>query len=1530
MKRLALITLLALPLPAAAQETAQEERDVGLIQGFIEENLSGVSRTVRIEGFDGALSSRATIERLTIADEQGVWLRAEDLVLDWNRSALLRGRVEVNEMTAGLIALPRTPIAEATAPSPEATPFALPELPVSIRVDELRADRIELGAPLVGQELILSLTGSASLADGDGQASLQADRLEGQEGSFALTGSYSNETDILDLDLTFAEAEDGIVATRLGIPGAPSLTLALQGTGPLSDYTADLQLATGGVDRITGEITTATDDAGRRFRLDIDGDIAPLFAPEFEEFFGPDVSLDVAGRRAGDGSLSLDTLDLSTDALTLSGSAEIDPDQWPRRLDLTGELRHPDGGPVTIPASGDPITVGDGQLSVQFDAAEDDRWTAEIQLSQIERPGLAIDRLRLDGGGLIRRGERFTATLDYGAEGLTLDDVGAAEALGSAITGGLRLAAPAGAPIEITEFSLTGAGLALGTTATIDRDDGFRTAYDLSATVEDLARFSTLAGRELSGDITLTSQGTVTPLDGSFDLTIDGDTGDLGIGIAEVDGLIDGDGSLALSATRDTDGTRIENLRIETDDALITGSADLSSDGSDASVEAAIRDLSAVRDGLSGRAELRGDLAQTADGGLTVDIGLTGPGGLDTVIDATVAPRELARRISGTARISADDLSPYATLAPNGLGGAVSVELVGGVTPETLLFDGRISGVTSDLQTGLADLDRLLDGTGRLDIAARRDRDGITLDRLRVAYPLLSADLTGQATEPGPIDGPPSLDTLGTVSLAGSVNAEDLSVFSDLAGRPLDGSVSLTLDASAEPEDLFFDIDVTGTTEDLAAGIPQLDPLIDGRGIITARASRDAEALRIDDLRLDFVGIDLTASGSTAEGAGRGRFDLRVPDLSLIDAALSGAASVTGTADRSATGVWSIDADATGPGGLDALIDAEVGPREDGFPLRADANLRASNLSAYRQIAGLPLSGAVEAQTTVRGTLENGTYDITANATTQSLAIGQQAVDTLLAGSGRITFQGARRADGTLVLDQFDAVYPNITVDADGSLDGGTSRARFDARLADIGLFVPELSGPATADGTATLRPGGEIVLDAALTGPAGTRATVAGTIQGNNLNLRTSGAVPLGLANPFVEPRQLSGTAQFDLSVAGPPALSSVSGRIATSGARVSLPTLGRAAENVALTANLAGGTATLETTGRVSTGGTIAASGTIGLDAPFPANLTARLNQASLIDPQLYETTVDGQVSIQGPLAGGAAISGQIDLGTSEIRIPSSSLGGLGTLPDIVHVNPPPAVQETRRRAGLLPSQQAETGTGTTRPYPLDILVRAPARIFVRGRGLDAELGGQLRIGGTTAEVIPQGRFELIRGRLDILGQRFQLDEGAITLLGDFVPNIRLVAVTETDTTTISIIVEGSIDDPDIRFTSSPELPEEEVLAQLLFGRDLDSISPLQAVQLASAVSTLAGGGGGGLVGDLREQTGLADLDITTGEDGSAALRAGAYLSENIYTDVTVGSTGDAEISLNLDITRSLTARGTVGSDGETGLGIFFERDY
>jgi len=222
----------------------------------------------------------------------------------------------------------------------------------------------------------------------------------------------------------------------------------------------------------------------------------------------------------------------------------------------------------------------------------------------------------------------------------------------------------------------------------------------------------------------------------------------------------------------------------------------------------------------------------------------------------------------------------------------------------------------------------------------------------------------------------------------------------------------------------------------------------------------------------------------------------------------------------------------------------------------------------------------------------------------------------------------------------------------------------------------------------------------------------------------------------------------------------------------------------------------------------------------------------------------------------------------------------------------------------------------------------LNAPNQIFVRGRGLDAELGGRIRLLGTLSNLSPQGKFTLRRGRLSILSQRLDLVEGDISLEGDLDPMLNFLATTSSSDIQAFIRLSGSASKLQVSFSSNPELPEDEVLAHIIFGRNITDLSPAQIARLASLAAELTGGNRPSLINGLRANTGLDDIDLVQDSDGNAAVKAGKYVSDNVYLGVQAGR--ETEATINLDITDELTARGAVNSRGESSLGIFFEKDY
>jgi len=848
-----------------------------------------------------------------------------------------------------------------------------------------------------------------------------------------------------------------------------------------------------------------------------------------------------------------------------------------------------------------------------------------------------------------------------------------------------------------------------------------------------------------------------------------------------------------------------------------------------------------------------------------------------------------------------------------------------------------------------------LDGNGTLTLGATRGLTAdISLDSGNMAHddPALAralgsaaagrAQLAWQAGAPIRIDrldlagGDATLTARGTLgALANGLPVDgrallesgDLARFAALAGRDIAGRARATLEGRGTLFGGAFDVTLSTAATDLRTGTPRLDPLLAGRSTLDIAARRTGSGTTLDRLVLQGDHLSAQADGRLNARTGRLALTARIADLSRAEPRLSGPARLETRLNWAADGdltVSRLHAEAAG-----AVLDARgtVTTSDPDLPATGRLSLTSDDLSRLAGLAGRPLAGQVTLQATGSGSLRGKRADAAISLTGRDLRTGLAELDTITAG--KVTFDAdLAYGGGAPVINRLSLVTPRLTATARGAAPGDP--VALSARLDDLGLLAPGLSGPANLDGTLSLpRPGADATtIETTFTGPGNSRARVDGQIRGpfETLALAIAGQVPLALANGIIAPRSITGPARFDLRLDGPPRLASLSGTIGLDDARVALPSLKSALSGVSGTVTLGGGRARTDLTGSAEAGGRFRLQGPIALSPPFDAGLEITLTELGLRDPELFQTTANGRVNVTGPLAGGARITGALTLGRTELRVPSGSLGAAGALPPITHVAEPAAVKRTRRRAGLI-----ETGPDAApAAFPLDLVIDAPNRIFVRGRGLDAELGGRLRLGGTTANVRPSGSFSLIRGRIDVLTKRLDLTEGLIDLRGALDPWLRFVATTDADDITVQVILEGLASAPDVRFTSTPDLPQEEILARLLFGRSFSKMSAFQAAQLVGAAATLSGRGGGGLTGTLRDTFGLSDFDVTTTAGGATEFSAGAYISENIYSQVATDSEGRNRIELNLDLSRSVTVKGRADSEGDTGIGVFFEKDY
>lgn len=439
--------------------------------------------------------------------------------------------------------------------------------------------------------------------------------------------------------------------------------------------------------------------------------------------------------------------------------------------------------------------------------------------------------------------------------------------------------------------------------------------------------------------------------------------------------------------------------------------------------------------------------------------------------------------------------------------------------------------------------------------------------------------------------------------------------------------------------------------------------------------------------------------------------------------------------------------------------------------------------------------------------------------------------------------------------------------------------------------------------------------------------------LKGNGIDLKIDGGAPLGLANRFLAARgaQLTGVAQVNVNVSGSLAAPKLQGAFLVDDGRFVDPQTNVRFNNITVRGRLEGDRVVLEKASAKSAGsGSISISGSVSTDVAqgLPADLTVTLNHMTYNDGEMASATANGTMTITGALLREPLIKGNIQIEKAEITIPDN-FGGAALI-DVRHKHPPRPVAITLRRAGLDGAKSPKAAEARDGGPKVDLLLSA-SRIFIRGRGLDAEMGGRVRLAGYLSNVHPVGRFELVRGRFDILTKRLDFESGQVTLTGNMNPDLHFVARAEGDDVSVAVTVNGTSDDLDIALTSQPTLPQDEILSRLVFDRSVSELSPFQIAQLGMAAAQLAGvGGNTSLLGNLRGATGLDDLDVTSDGMGSTSVKAGRYIRDNIYLGVEAGSDGTTGGTLNLDINKNLKAKGVVGSDAKSGVGVFYEKDY
>jgi translocation and assembly module TamB len=368
----------------------------------------------------------------------------------------------------------------------------------------------------------------------------------------------------------------------------------------------------------------------------------------------------------------------------------------------------------------------------------------------------------------------------------------------------------------------------------------------------------------------------------------------------------------------------------------------------------------------------------------------------------------------------------------------------------------------------------------------------------------------------------------------------------------------------------------------------------------------------------------------------------------------------------------------------------------------------------------------------------------------------------------------------------------------------------------------------------------------------------------------------------------------------------------------------------NMAVAGRFTGDRFTIEKLTATAGSGTLAAKGYVSLaaEAGYPMDVSLTLDNARLARSEAISASATGQLHLTKTAGEPALLQGRIQLPETRYEIIRQ---GSSQVPELTGVR----FKAPRRQRFTIEEPERPT-PGLFSNIRLDLELKSPGRLYVSGMGLESEWRADFKMTGTSAHPVITGDVELIRGTLIFASRRFELTAGRVTFTGGQTID-PIVAVTGTDDiedVTVNVDVSGRAYNPQVTFSSTPGLPQDEILSRILFGSSVTNISAIQAVQLAASLNTLrASGGGLNPMGKLRSATGISRLrilspDQTTGR--GTALAAGQYITNDIYIELVTDARGFTATQLEVSLTKWLSLLTQAGGSGATSFNLRVRKNY
>ena len=437
------------------------------------------------------------------------------------------------------------------------------------------------------------------------------------------------------------------------------------------------------------------------------------------------------------------------------------------------------------------------------------------------------------------------------------------------------------------------------------------------------------------------------------------------------------------------------------------------------------------------------------------------------------------------------------------------------------------------------------------------------------------------------------------------------------------------------------------------------------------------------------------------------------------------------------------------------------------------------------------------------------------------------------------------------------------------------------------------------------------------------------------DLNATSSSFDLARLAPLFDVVEQCSGSLDLRLHVGGTVKAPDLNGGLAVRGGTLRLVPAGEPYHDVQAQLTLANNRLDIDRLSAASSTGTLRTSGWLETDGLRLKHLQLSLQaqEFTAMNTASFQARFTGAVEAQGSLDA-LALKGDLSVPRARIRLDFFGAGPASVSPSDLTVS---GVYggDPEEEAGA--KEEAEPESPVMRMLQTELRLRLPRNVWVVGPETAVEVQGSLLVDKNfNKPFVIGGSAQAVRGFVTYRGRKFEIERGRITFTGadKINPILDVVGRHDVSDYAITLHVEGESRRPRLTFSSTPDLPDEDILSLLAFGKTIDRLSGSEQSALSAQGAAIAGNILSGILEKRVGNTlGLDTLEVDVGDElGTGSVRGGRYVTQDLFLSYErqLGEQSGNTVEVEYSLGPRVKLKGASDDQGQSSLDLFWRIEY